>query len=465
MQRDPIPPTMAPLHVVILAAGQGKRMKSRLPKVLHRLAGRTLFEHVVAAARNLDPAAIHAVYGHGGEQLREAHAALPVQWVEQREQRGTGHAVEQAMPAIPDGATVLVLYADVPLIDAGTLRDTVAATGDGSLALISVQVEDPHGYGRILRGDDGRVVSIVEDKDASEDERSIKEINTGILAAGAAKLRGWLARIDEDNAQGERYLTDVIALAVSDGIDVHSINPKALEEVLGINDRSQLAALERYYQFGQAQRLMRDGVTVADPARLDIRGEVDIGRDVLLDVNVILEGKVIIAEGASIGPNCMIKDAEIGPGSEIRANTIIEQARIGAGCRIGPYARLRPGTELAEDVHIGNFVEVKNTRVGKGSKANHLTYLGDSRIGKDVNVGAGTITCNYDGAEKHVTIIEDDVFVGSGVELVAPITVCAGATIGAGTTVTKDVPAGVLSVNRGRQTTIENWTRPTKRKK
>jgi bifunctional UDP-N-acetylglucosamine pyrophosphorylase/glucosamine-1-phosphate N-acetyltransferase len=454
---------MTPLHVIILAAGQGKRMKSRLPKVLHRLAGRTLFEHAVRAARKLDPAVIHAVYGHGGLQLREAHAALEVQWVEQSEQRGTGHAVELAMPAIPAQATVLVLYADVPLIDADTLRDTVAATSDGSLALISVQVEDPRGYGRIVRGDDGQVRAIVEDKDASDAERGIKEINTGILSAPAASLRTWLARVDANNAQGERYLTDVIAMAVSDGAGVRSISPAVLEEVLGVNDRSQLAALERYYQRRQAQRLMEAGVTIADPARLDIRGDVDIGRDVLLDVNVILEGTVVIAEGASIGPNCVIKNAHIGPGSQVHANSIIEQARVGAGCRIGPYARLRPGTELAEDVHIGNFVEVKNSRVGKGSKANHLTYLGDSQVGKGVNIGAGTITCNYDGAEKHTTIIEDDVFVGSGVELVAPIRVRAGATIGAGATVTKDVPSGVLSVNRGRQTTIENWTRPTKK--
>ena len=456
---------MAPLHVVILAAGQGKRMKSRLPKVLHRLAGRTLLEHVVATTRELDPAAIHTVYGYGGQQVRNAHPDLGVQWVEQREQRGTGHAVEQAMPAIPDEATVLVLVADVPLIDADTLRDTVAEAGEGSLALITVQVEDPRGYGRILRGSDGRVVGIVEDRDASDSERSVKEINTGILAAGAASLRGWLRRIDESNAQGERYLTDVIALAVGEGGDVNSIRPGAVEEVLGVNDRSQLATLERHYQRRQAERLMRDGVTIVDPARLDIRGEVDIGRDVSLDVNVILEGKVVIAEGANIGPNCVIKDAEIGPDSEIHANTVIEQATVGAGCRIGPYARLRPGTTLAEDVHIGNFVEVKNTRVGRRSKANHLTYLGDSQVGKDVNVGAGTITCNYDGAEKHTTVIEDGVFVGSGVELVAPITVHAGATIGAGATVTKDVASGVLSVNRGRQTTIENWARPTKKKK
>ncbi len=456
---------MAPLHVVILAAGQGKRMKSRLPKVLHRLAGRTLLEHVVAATHKLDPAAIHTVYGHGGQQVRDGHPDLGVQWVEQREQRGTGHAVEQALPGIPDDATVLVLFADVPLIDADTLRDTVAAVGEGGLALLTVQVEDPHGYGRILRGPDGQVVGIVEDRDASDSERSVREINTGILAAGAASLRRWLGRIDESNAQGERYLTDVIALAVADGVGVISVSAGAVEEVLGVNDRSQLAKLERHYQRRQAEQLMRDGVTIVDPARLDIRGEVDIGRDVSLDVNVILEGKVEIAEGVTIGPNCVIKNAEIGPDSEIHANTVIERAIVGARCRIGPYARLRPGTTLAEDVHIGNFVEVKNSRVGQGSKANHLTYLGDSRVGKDVNVGAGTITCNYDGAEKHTTVIEDGVFVGSGVELVAPITVHAGATIGAGATVTKDVASGVLSVNRGRQTTIENWTRPTKKKK
>ena len=440
-------------------------MKSRVPKVLHRLAGRTLLGHVVAATRSLDPAAIYVVYGHGGRQVRDAHAALEVQWVEQREQRGTGHAVEQAMRAIPDEATVLVLYADVPLIDAGTLRDTVGAAAGGSLALITTQIEDPQGYGRILRADDGRVLGIVEDRDASDSERRIKEVNTGILAAGAASLRGWLDRIDENNAQGERYLTDVIALAVGAGVDVTSISPASIQEVLGVNDRSQLAELERHYQRGQAEQLMRDGVTIMDPARLDIRGEVDIGRDVRLDVNVILEGKVIIAEGASIGPNCVITNADIGPDSKILANTVIEQASVGAGCRIGPYARLRPGTELAEDVHVGNFVEVKNSRVGRGSKANHLTYLGDTRVGKDVNVGAGTITCNYDGAEKHATIIEDNVFVGSGVELVAPIKVHAGATIGAGATVTKDVPPGVLSVSRARQTNIENWTRPSKGKK
>ncbi|GMQ75408.1 MAG: bifunctional UDP-N-acetylglucosamine diphosphorylase/glucosamine-1-phosphate N-acetyltransferase GlmU [Gammaproteobacteria bacterium] len=438
-------------------------MKSRLPKVLHRLAGRTLLEHVVAATRRLAPAEIHVVYGHGGAQVRDLLQALPVRWVEQPEQRGTGHAVEQAMPAIPDEATVLVLYADVPLIAAGTLQSTLDAAAEGALALITVEVADASGYGRILRGDDGRVAGIVEDKDASDAERAITEVNTGILAAGAASLRAWLARIDENNTQGERYLTDVIALAAGEGVRVHSVSPGAVEEVLGVNDRAQLAHLERHYQRRQAQRLMRDGVTIADPARVDIRGQVDIGHDVYLDVNVILEGKVTIAEGTRIGPNCVIKNAEIGAHTEIHANTIIEQASVGASCRIGPYARLRPGTSLAEEVHIGNFVEVKNTRVDRGSKANHLTYLGDSRVGKDVNIGAGTITCNYDGAEKHTTIIEDNVFVGSGVELVAPITLHAGATIGAGATVTRDVPAGVLSVSRGRQTTVENWTRPTKK--
>ncbi len=456
---------MAPLHVVILAAGQGKRMKSRLPKVLHRLAGRTLLEHVAAAARRLDPARIHVVYGHGGARVRGAHPALEVSWVEQSEQRGTGHALEQAMPAIPDEATVLVLYGDVPLIDTATLQDTIAAGAGDAIALITAEVDDPSGYGRILRGDDGRVAGIVEEADASAADRAIREINTGILAASAHRLRGWLARLEENNVQGERYLTDVVAMAVGDGVPVSSVSPLAAEEVLGVNDRAQLAMLERRYQRRQAQRLMRAGVTVMDPARLDIRGEVEVGPDVVLDVNVILEGRVVIGEGASIGPNCVIRDTEIGPHTRIFANTVIEQAHIGSDCNIGPFARFRPGTSLADEVHIGNFVEVKNSRVGHGSKANHLTYLGDTEVGKHVNVGAGTITCNYDGAEKHRTVIEDDVFVGSGVELVAPITVHAGATIGAGATVTKDVPAGVLTVSRGRQTTIENWRRPRKKPK
>lgn len=456
---------MIPLHVVILAAGQGKRMKSRLPKVMHRLAGRTLLEHVVGAARELSPAAIHTVYGHGGDQVRAAHESLDIRWVEQSEQRGTGHAVEQAMPGIPDEAVVLVLYADVPLINTGVLRETVSVATDDSLALITVEVDEPRGYGRILRAADGTLERIVEDADASDSERSITEINTGILACGAARLRRWLSELDEDNAQGERYLTDVVARAAGEGVQVHSVHAVAVQEVLGVNDRSQLAALERYYQQGRAERLMRDGVTIMDPARLDIRGEAEIAPDVTLDINVVLEGRVVIAEGVRVGPNCVIKDAEIGAGSEILANTVIDEASIGAGCRIGPYARLRPGTTLADEVHIGNFVEVKNTRVDRGSKANHLTYLGDSEVGKDVNVGAGTITCNYDGAAKHKTVIEDGVFVGSGVELVAPVRVRAGATIGAGATITKDVAAGVLSVSRARQTTIENWTRPSKNKK
>lgn len=432
-------------------------MKSRLPKVMHRLAGRTLLAHVVAAARELEPAAIHAVYGHGGEQVRAAHEDLGVQWVEQREQRGTGHAVEQAMPAIPDDAAVLVLYADVPLINTGILQETVAAAGGGALALITVEVENPRGYGRIVRDKDGALTRIVEDADASDSERGIKEINTGILAAGAGSLRHWLGRLDEHNAQGERYLTDVIALAAGEGIEVHSVHAAAVEEVLGVNDRSHLAALERYCQRLRAERLMLDGVTIMDPDRLDIRGEVNIGRDVILDVNVVLEGNVVIAEGVTIGPNCVVKDAEIGPDSEIHANTIIEHAAIGAGCRIGPYARLRPGTRLAEDVHIGNFVEVKNTRVDRGSKANHLTYLGDSEVGKGVNIGAGTITCNYDGFAKHHTIIGDGVFIGSDTMLVAPVEVGDGAVTGAGSVITKDVSPGSLAVERSSQREIPGY--------
>jgi bifunctional UDP-N-acetylglucosamine pyrophosphorylase/glucosamine-1-phosphate N-acetyltransferase len=454
---------MPPLHIVILAAGQGKRMKSSLPKVLHRLAGRTLLEHVITASARLEPVGTHVVYGHGGEQVRDAFPELTVHWVHQSEQQGTGHAVEQAMPGIPDEAVVLVLYADVPLVNPDTLQRAVHAAAVGELALITVELDDPGGYGRILRTPDGTVTGIIEEKDAGESELAIAEINTGILAAGAARLRAWLGLVDDDNAQGECYLTDVVAKAVADGVAVRTIAPQAMEQVLGVNDRVQLAHLERYYQRRQAERLMLDGATIGDPERLDIRGEVQVGRDVFLDVNVILAGRVVIGDGVRIGPNTVVTDSQIGAGSEVLANCVIEDARIGSGCRIGPYARLRPGAALDAHVHIGNFVEVKNTRIGEGSKANHLTYLGDSEIGRGVNIGAGTITCNYDGANKHTTIIEDNVFVGSGVELVAPVTVHADSTIGAGSTVTKDVPAGDLSVSRARPVTVKQWKRPKKK--
>ena len=454
---------MSALHIVILAAGQGKRMRSDLPKVLHALAGRPLLAHVVATAERLQPAAVHVVHGHGGEQVRAALGALAVRWVEQPEQRGTGHALEMAMPGIDDDATVLVLYGDVPLVGEQTLREAAAHARAGGVALVTVTLDEPAGYGRILRDSSGRVQRIVEEKDADAGERRIGEINTGIVAAPARLLRSWLERLGDDNAQGERYLTDVIGHAVADGIGVATVSPGAREEVLGVNDRVQLAALERYYQRREAERLMLAGATVMDPARLDVRGEVETGRDVCLDVNVVLEGRVTLGDGVRIGANCCIRDADIGAGSEVLSGCVVEEARIGAGCRIGPFARIRPGTELGEDVHIGNFVEVKNTRVAARSKANHLTYLGDSEVGSDVNIGAGTITCNYDGANKHRTIIEDDVFIGSGVELVAPVRIHAGATVGAGSTISKDVAAGELALTRTKQVAIKRWQRPRKK--
>jgi bifunctional UDP-N-acetylglucosamine pyrophosphorylase/glucosamine-1-phosphate N-acetyltransferase len=450
------------LHVIILAAGEGKRMRSALPKVLHRLAGRPMLDHVVCAARTLRPARIHVVYGHGGEEVRTALADLDVSWVEQAQQLGTGHAVDQAMPQVPDDAIVLVLYGDVPLIDPDTLAQTVSHADDGALSLITVHLDDATGYGRILRAADGRVTGIVEHKDASPEQLRIRESNTGILASAAGRLRRWLGALERNNAQGEFYLTDVIARAAEEGVSIDTVQPARAVEVLGVNDRVQLAALERAFQARQAERLMRDGATLIDPARVDVRGEVSVGRDVWLDVNVVLEGRVTLGDGVRIGPNVVLRDCVIGPGAEVLANCVVEEAQVGAAARIGPYARLRPGTRLDEAVHVGNFVEVKNTTLGRGSKANHLTYLGDSEIGSGVNVGAGTITCNYDGANKHRTIIGDGVFIGSGVELVAPVTIHSGATIGAGSTISLDAPAGQLTVGRARQVTVPGWERPRK---
>jgi len=454
---------MSQLHVIILAAGQGTRMRSALPKVLHPLAGRPMLEHVVRTAAALGPAAIHVVHGHGGEQVRAALAHLDVRWVEQAEQLGTGHAVEQAMPAVPDPATVLVLYGDVPLIEHETLAETAHRAGRGALALITVELEDATGYGRILRAQDGRVTGIVEHKDASPQQRALREGNTGILCAGAAPLRAWLSRLDRDNAQGEYYLTDVIAMAAAEGVAIDTVHPARAVEVLGVNDRVQLATLERAYQRAQAERLMRGGATLADPARVDVRGEVQVGRDVWLDVNVVLEGSVEIEDEVRVGPNVVLRDCRLGRGVEVLANSLIDGAKVGAGARIGPFARLRPGTDLAAEVHVGNFVEVKNARLGRGSKANHLTYLGDAEVGAAANVGAGTITCNYDGANKHRTVIGDGAFIGSGVELVAPVTVHAGATIGAGSTISRDAPAGQLTLSRSRQVTVAGWRRPQKK--
>ena len=453
---------MTPLHVVILAAGHGRRMRSSLPKVLHLLAGRPLLSHVIAAATALDAVHVHVVRGHGGGVVREAMASADVEWVEQREQLGTGHAVASAMADIPDEATVLVLYGDVPLVNPTTLHETATLAAGSGIALITAVVDDPSGYGRIVRDTDGHVRGIVEEGDATEEQRNIAEINTGILAAHAGKLRDWLQRTGRDNAQGEYYLTDVVALAVEEGLSVRTVPPEAIEEVLGVNDRAQLAALERFHQRRLADALMLDGASLADPARIDIRGDVRTGNDVFIDVNVVFEGDVVLGDRVSIGPGCVIKDTLIERDTEVRAQCVIEGAHIGVACQIGPFARLRPDARLSRDARIGNFVEVKNATMGEGSKASHLTYIGDSRIGRDVNVGAGVVTCNYDGARKHETVIGDNAFIGSGVMLVAPVTVHAGATIGAGSTIGKDAPADALTLSRAPQETFKGWKRPRK---
>ena len=454
-----------PLSVVILAAGQGKRMKSELPKVLQPLAGRPLLAHVVSTARSLRPAAIHVVHGHGAEAVRAAIPGDDVAWVLQAEQMGTGHAVAQVMPGVPDGHDVLVLYGDVPLIRVATLEGLVARVGPDALALLSARLPDPAGYGRVVRDAAGRVERIVEERDASREQRAIAEINTGVLAAPAARLRAWLGALRADNSQGEYYLTDCIGAAVRDGCAVEAVVAETPAEVLGVNDKVQLAEAETAHRANRAAELMRAGVTVIDPARLDVRGEVACGHDVILDVNVILEGKVRLGDRVKVGANCVLRDCEIGDDSEVRVNSLIEGSVAGSQCVIGPFARLRPGTRLADGVHVGNFVEVKNSELGAGSKANHLTYLGDTTLGAQVNVGAGTVTCNYDGVNKFRTTIGDRAFIGSGTMLVAPVSVGADATIGAGSTITKPAPAGKLTIERSRQATVENWKRPEKKPK
>ncbi len=452
-----------PLSIVILAAGQGKRMKSDLPKVLQPLAGRPLLSHVLDCARALRADAIHVVYGHGGERVREALPDEDLRWVLQDEQLGTGHAVAQAAPAIPDDHTVLVLYGDVPLTRAATLRQLLERAAERTLALLSVRLDDPAGYGRVLRDGTGSVYRIVEEKDATRKERAVNEANTGMLAARAGALKGWLGRLSNDNTQGEYYLTDIVALAVRDGFKIEAVVAPTAAEVLGVNDKLQLAEVEAEHRRRRAAELMRDGVTVMDPARLDVRGTVEHGRDVVIDVNVILSGRVKLGDRVRVGANCSLSDCEIGAGTEIRPNCVIEDSLVAADCVIGPFARLRPGTDLARGVHIGNFVEVKKSRLGEGSKANHLTYLGDAVIGSGVNVGAGTVTCNYDGADKHLTTIGDGVFIGSGTMLVAPVTVGEGATIGAGSTISKDAPPGKLTLERSKQQTLDGWKRPQKK--
>ncbi len=461
-------PTPAPapqLSVVILAAGEGKRMKSRLPKVLQPLAGRPLLAHVLNTAGALSPASIHIVYGHGGEQVRAAFPGAALSWVRQAEQLGTGHALQQAVPQIPDADTVLVLYGDVPLLRAETLERLTAIAAAGELALLTMEPEDPAGYGRIVRDPAGTVARIVEQKDASAEELRIGECNTGILAAPAGRLKAWLASLRNDNAQREYYLTDAIGLAVRSGVTVTPVRLADPIEALGVNDKAQLAQLEAVCRRNAARILMRAGVTIVDPARLDVRGEVIHGQDVFIDVNVVLEGRVTLGDRVRIGPGCVIRDSRIGDDTELFAHCVLDGVTIGAGARIGPFSRIRPTTELADGVHIGNFVEVKNSLLGAESKANHLSYVGDAEVGAHVNIGAGTIIANYDGANKHRTRIGDKAHTGSNSVLVAPITVGEGATIAAGSTVTREVPAGKLTIARARQTTIEGWRRPVKPKK
>ena len=450
------------LSIIILAAGQGTRMRSSLPKILHPLAGRPLLEHVYVSATRLDVRDIHVVYGFGGDEIIDALSHLEVNWAEQAQQLGTGHAVAQAIGAVPDEDDVLILYGDVPLITHETLERLVAAAEDSGFSLLTSYIDDPRGYGRIVRDSKGDIEAIVEEKDASEEQRRICEINTGMMTVAASRLKDWLSRLDNDNAQGEYYLTDVIQMASDENVTINSINPDSVFEIQGVNNRQQLAELERYYQLVQAHHLMQQGVTLMDPQRFDLRGDLETGQDVVIDVNVVFEGSISIGSNVSIGPNCCIRNADIGDNVNIKANCVVDNAVIGNRSQIGPFARIRPDTRLAEDVHIGNFVEIKKSEVGQGSKINHLSYVGDTEIGKKTNIGAGTITCNYDGANKHKTVIGDDVFVGSDTQLVAPVKVGSGVTIGAGTTVTKDIAENMLSISRAEQKTIKGWKRPKK---
>jgi bifunctional UDP-N-acetylglucosamine pyrophosphorylase/glucosamine-1-phosphate N-acetyltransferase len=450
------------MNVVILAAGMGKRMRSDLPKVLHPLAGKPLLQHVIDRARSVAPGRIVVVYGHGGEAVPRTVAGDDLHWALQEPQLGTGHAVMQALPHLERDVPTLVLYGDVPLTTRETLERLLDAAGDGKLGLLTVELPDPAGYGRIVREGE-RIVRVVEHKDADAATRAIAEINTGILVAPTTALVRWLGALRNDNAQKEYYLTDIVAAAVQDGVSVVSAHPDAIWETLGVNSKRQLAELERIFQGRLAGDLMDEGVTLADPARLDVRGELVCGRDVSIDVGCVFEGRVVLEDGAAIGAHCVIRDSRIGPGAQVLPFTHVEHASIGARARIGPYARLRPGTELGEETHVGNFVEMKNTRMAAKSKANHLAYVGDAVVGERVNIGAGTITCNYDGANKYQTVIEDDAFIGSDTQLVAPVRVGRGATLGAGTTLTRDAPAGKLTVSRARQATIDAWKRPVKK--
>jgi bifunctional UDP-N-acetylglucosamine pyrophosphorylase/glucosamine-1-phosphate N-acetyltransferase len=453
------------LNIVILAAGLGKRMHSALPKVLHPLAGKSLLAHVLDTARALSPQQICVVYGHGGDAVPNAVGDEGLVCVRQEPQLGTGHALMQALPHLGREGMTLVLYGDVPLTGLETLEKLIATAADETFALLTVELSDPSGYGRIVRNDTGAVTAIVEEKDATEPQRKIREINTGIMVIPNRNLQGWLHRLENNNAQKEYYLTDVVAMAVRDGITVEAAQPEHDWETTGVNSKGQLADLERIYQGEYARKLLEQGVTLADPSRIDIRGQLSCGRDVTIDVGCIFEGHVHLGDGVRVGAYTILKNTSVEAGSAIAPFSLIEAAEIGKDCRIGPYARIRPGTRLDDEVHIGNFVEVKNSTIAAGSKANHLSYIGDAVIGSRVNIGAGTITCNYDGANKHQTIIEDNVFVGSDTQLVAPVRVTQGSTIGAGSTITRDTPPETLTLSRAKQMSIEGWKRPVKKPK
>ncbi|GDX59337.1 bifunctional protein GlmU [Nitrosomonadaceae bacterium] len=455
---------MSRLNVVILAAGLGKRMHSTLPKVLHTLAGKPLISHVLATARTLLPGKICVVYGYGGELVPQVINDDELIWVKQDPQMGTGHALLQTLPHLDSNGVTLVLYGDVPLTSVETLKKLIATSAESILALLTLELDDPSGYGRIVRGSEGHgVIAIVEEKDASESEHQICEINTGIMVVPNQFLHNWLPKLENKNSQKEYYLTDIVKMAVTDGVKVDATHPEHAWETLGINSKVQLAALERIYQDETAGRLLDQGVTLSDPSRIDIRGQLFCGSDVSIDINCIFEGAVQLGDGVRVGANCILKNTKIQAGTQIAPFSLIEDAEIGKDCRIGPYARIRPGTHLSDEVHIGNFVEIKNSSISTGSKANHLSYIGDSIVGKNVNIGAGTITCNYDGANKHQTIIEDNVFIGSDTQLIAPVTVAKGATIGAGSTITKTAPPESLTLSRAKQMSISNWKRPVKK--
>ncbi len=447
-------------EVVILAAGKGTRMRSALPKVMHRIAGKPMLGHVIDAARTLEVSELHVVVGHGADTVKAAFD--DVSWIDQSEQKGTGHAVAQALPALSDDSRVLILYGDVPLIASDTLSKLVACCSESSMALLTTDLNDPSGYGRIIREHD-KVVAIVEQKDASHEQLAIQEVNTGIMAVHAKHLKKWLPQLSSDNAQGEYYLTDIIEMAVADGIAIDVAQPETAWEVQGVNNRLQLNELERFYQKQQAERVMAEGATLADAARLDIRGSLKVGQDCYIDVNCVFEGDCEIGDNVQIGPNCVFTNSRVANGSTIKANSVLEYAVVGENCDIGPFARLRPGTVLSRGAKIGNFVETKKAVLGEGSKVNHLSYIGDSEIGENVNVGAGTITCNYDGVNKSKTVIGDGAFIGSNTSLVAPVTVGKNATVGAGSTITSNVPDEDLAVARGKQRNISGWKRPTKK--